>query len=383
MSPRLTRPSSRSAPAGRSTRRRSRLSRRFRKGRRYLLALLALSALGLVGFELVDSGLIPVNQAADAWYDKQQANEVLVELPRDDAPHNYYVEWWYYNGHVQDEAGERFSFHYVVFLINALATHTVAHVSVVDQQALSHAVSQRRTPGNPSSGSIDGFDFKLADWTMRGGDGKDRLRFQAGDQRWDLTLREAAPPVMQGGTGLLSFERTGSSYYYSRPRMEVSGTLTSDQGQRRVSGSAWFDHQWGDFEVFDLGWDWFALSLEDGRDIMLYRLFDPRDGSSVLTSGTLAEDGATVVLGAEDFRIDVLDHWLSPQTGRRYPMGWRIDIPKFELDLSVSPVLPNSEFDGRETTYQVYWEGPVDVAGSKVGVGYVEMSGYGTPEPDP
>ena len=379
MARRLTGSGGRLAPARRFKRRRSRRSRRLG----LLAAILALSVVAFGLYELFNQGLIPVNQSADVWYDERNADMVLVELPRDDAPHSNYVEWWYYNGHVQDDAGERFSFHFVVFLVNALATHSVAHVSVVDHQTLAHATDQRRTPGNPSSGSENSFDFKLADWVMRGADGQDELRFQVGDQRWDLRLSAVAPPVMQGGTGLLSFERTGSSYYYSRPRMDISGTLTSNQGQRRVSGSAWFDHQWGDFEVFELGWDWFALSLEDGRDIMLYRLFDPRDGSSVLTSGTLAENGTTVLLGAQDFSIGVLDHWRSPQTGRRYPMEWRIGIPEFELDLSVSPVTPDSEFDGRETTYQVYWEGPVRIAGSEAGIGYVEMSGYGTEDAVP
>jgi predicted secreted hydrolase len=243
-----------------------------------------------------------------------------------------------------------------------------------------HALSQRRTPGNASSGTVNSFDFSLGDWSMQGGDGKDRLRFQVGDQRWDLSLRAIVPPVMQGGTGLLDFERTGSSYYYTRPRMHISGTLTNDQGPRQVSGSAWFDHQWGDFEVFELGWDWFALSLEDGRDIMLYRLFDPRDGSSVLTSGTLAENGNTVVLGAEDFGIQATGRWVSPRTGKGYPMGWQIDLPDHGIDLSVSPVMPDSEFDARITTYQVYWEGPVRIGGSHTGIGYVELSGYGAGE---
>jgi predicted secreted hydrolase len=162
--------------------------------------------------------------------------------------------------------------------------------------------------------------------------------------------------------------------------MDVSGTLTTDEGPRQVSGSAWFDHQWGDFEVFELGWDWFALSLEDGRDIMLYRLFDPRDGSAVLTSGTLAENGSTVVLTGADFGINATGHWVSPRTNNRYPMGWQIDIPEHDIDLSVSPVMPDSEFDGRVTTYQVYWEGAVRIGGSQAGVGYVEMSGYGADE---
>lgn len=382
----MARPSTRDH--GRSSRYRPRTSRaggsrRRRRWTRSFAALFTLLLLGLGVHQLRQSGLVPLNQAAEGWYDVHQANQLLVELPRDDAPHDDYVEWWYYNGHVQDEAGAQYSFHYVVFVINALATHTVAHASTVDHQALVHRGSQRRTPGNPSSGTVDRFDFALAGWSLSGGGGEDRLRFDIDGRRFDLRLHEAAPPVIQGGTGLLDFKGTGASYYYSRPRMQVSGTVTEPGQRRQVTGLAWFDHQWGDFEVFELGWDWFALQLDDGRDIMLYRLFDPRDGHPVLTSGTLAEGGETIVLADGDFRIEVLDHWLSPATARRYPIAWRVLLPKQGVDLSVTPLMQDNEFDARETTYMVYWEGPVRLGGAQSGVGYVELSGYGNSAADP
>lgn len=344
--------------------------------------MIGLVLIGLGTYQIRQSGLMPVNEAADRWYDVRKSSEVSVELPRDDAPHRDYVEWWYYNGHLQDGLGNRFSFHYTVFLVNALGTYTVAHASIVDHQAREHVDSERRTPGNPSSGTIDSFDFVLGGWSMAGGAGKDRLRFDVDGRGLDLRLVEATPPVMQGGSGLLDFGGVGESFYYSRPRMEVGGTLTIDGEQRDVRGVAWFDHQWGNFEVFELGWDWFALQLDDGRDIMLYRLFDPRDGRAVLTSGTLAEDGDVIVLGAADFQIDPQDHWWSPHTGRRYPMGWRVAIPQIGLELKVDPILKDSEVDARLTTYMVYWEGPVRISGSEGGVGYVELSGYGKSEAD-
>ena len=44
---------------------------------------------------------------------------------------------------------------------------------------------------------------------------------------------------MQGGTGLLSFDRTGSSYYYSRPLMDIRGTLTNDPEPLPVNVWSW------------------------------------------------------------------------------------------------------------------------------------------------
>lgn len=57
-------------------------------------------------------------------------------------------------------------------------------------------------------------------------------------------------------------------------------------------------------------------------------------------------------------------------------MGWRLQLPQENLDLRVEPVVKASEFDARTTTFNVYWEGPVKITGTRTGVGFVELSGY-------
>jgi predicted secreted hydrolase len=338
-----------------------------------LLLVPAVLAYGV--YHLWQAGMLPANEAAEHWYEVESEQVVLVELPRDDAPHTDYMEWWYYNGHLEADDGRRFAFHYVTFAVNALATHTAKHASFIDLQTGRHFTAQKRTSGNPSRGTKDSFRFELGEWHMVGGDGNDRLRVSTPEFSFNLKLTEGAPPVMQGGTGLLSFELTGSSYYYSRPRMPAKGAVKLDGEIVNVTGVAWFDHQWGDFEVNELGWDWFALQLDDGTDIMLYQLFDS-DGLPVLMSGTAAQNGQTTVLTETDFEVIVTERWTSPRTGIEYPMGWTVAIPSKSLQVSVSPLLRNSEFDGRTTSYKVYWEGPVEISGSHSGIGFVEMSGY-------
>jgi predicted secreted hydrolase len=324
--------------------------------------------------------MLPANEAAEHWYEVESEQVVLVELPRDDAPHTDYMEWWYYNGHLETAEGRRFAFHYVIFAVNALATHTAAHASLIDLQTGRHFTAQKRTSGNPSRGTKDSFRFELGEWHMVGSNGDDRLRVSTPEFSFNLKLTEGAPPVMLGGTGLLSFELTGSSYYYSRPQMPVSGAVKLDGEILDVSGVAWFDHQWGNFEVNELGWDWFALQLEDGTDIMLYLLFDS-DTLPVLRSGTLAKDGQTTVLTEDDFKVTVTDRWTSPATSIEYPMGWTVALPAQSIDLRITPMLRDSEFDGRTTSYKVYWEGPVEITGSHAGKGFVEMSGYRKADP--
>ena len=71
--------------------------------------------------------------------------------------------------------------------------------------------------------------------------------------------------------------------------MAAGGTLTLGGTAFPVTGTAWFDHQWGDFiAVGGGGWDWFAVNLEDGTDLMLSLVRDT-DGSYPLVYGTLVE----------------------------------------------------------------------------------------------
>ena len=68
--------------------------------------------------------------------------------------------------------------------------------------------------------------------------------------------------------------------------------------------------------------------------------------------------------------------WTSPASSATYPMGWRVRIPGQDLDVILSPVLEESEFDARGTTLNSYWEGEVTVSGSHSGSGFVELVGY-------
>lgn len=340
----------------------------------FMLVLLT-SVLAYGAFYLWDLGLVPANQATEGWYEAKSGQEILVQLPGDDAPHSNEMEWWYYNGHLSGQGGKRYSFHFAVFLIHGLATHMVAHVSLLDQQTGKHYTDQKRTAGRPSKAIGNGFDFSLGAWQMSGKEGDDRLQVVTPEFSFNLRLRQSAPPVFQGGTGLLDFELGGQSYYYSRPRMQIEGAIKVNNEVQNVEGLAWFDHQWGDFQVSQLGWDWFAVHLDDGSDIMIYQLFDT-GGLPVLRSGTYTKGGVTRVLAETDFKATVTEHWVSGSTGIRYPMAWTVEIPGQGIKLQIIPVNPDSEFDGRVTSYFVYWEGEVRISGTHSGLGFVELHGY-------
>lgn len=296
---------------------------------------------------------------------------VKVKLPADDGAHRNLMEWWYYNGHLETADGRVFSFHYVYFLVNSVVPYTAAQLSLVDHQTRRRFAHAKSSPGNPSAGTRQGFAFDLGGWVMAGANGKDALKAGTADFGLDLRAANEGPTVFHGGTGLLDFKEAGTSFYYSRPRMRLEGTLRLD-APIAVKGTAWFDHQWGDFQPLKLGWDWFSLQLGDGADVMIYQLKDPEQ-RTVLLSGTFSKAGLDTLLGPGDFTLRPLRTWKSPATGTVYTLAWRLAIPSKGLDVELQPVLDACEFDGRDSTLMTYWEGPVRISGSHAGRGFQEI----------
>ena len=335
-----------------------------------------------------------------------------VVLPRDDAPHDRLTEWWYYTGHLVDETGGRWGFEYVVFRAErgGFPVAWASHLALTDESGGRFTYAQRSEIGpqvdrSPPAG--DGFSFALtgfdptrpdavtgAPWTMSGSGGRDRLTAtlvpeeSLGDRvatplGLDLELVATRPEALHDRDGWIDFGPAGGSYYYSRTRMDATGTLEVDGRRLTVEGLAWFDHQWGDFiAVGGGGWDWFAVNLDDGTDLTISLVRD-RDGGYPLVYGTLVEvDGTVRHLPRHSLSVDVTARWTSPTTGADYPAGWRIEVPDEELRIDLRPTVAQQELDTRATTGVVYWEGSQVVRATRAGrpVGgeaYVELTGYG------
>ena len=79
--------------------------------------------------------------------------------------------------------------------------------------------------------------------------------------------------------------------------------------------------------------------------------------------------------------MTILDTWKSPKSSGQYPCKWRIAIPSSQIDILISPLVPDQELDTRQSTGIIYWEGAVAGKGTSGGravqcEGYVELTGY-------
>jgi predicted secreted hydrolase len=332
-------------------------------------------------------------------------------FPSDHGPHpTFRTEWWYWTGNLRASSGggvsRRFGFQ-LTFFRTALAPSVaprrsawgtrdvyMAHLALADVDTGRFHARDRWARGALDLGGASGDPFRVwvGDWIAEGQAPAGlpiRLRARESDLRIDLMLSAAKPPVIHGERGLSrkSAKPGNASYYYSLTRMPASGEVLVGDRAFSVEGLAWMDREWSTSALApdQVGWDWFALQLDDGRELMLYRLRQ-RDGTiSAVSQGTLvAADGATRVLDRDAVEVLVLDHWTSPRSGARYPARWRLRVPVAGLELLVTPLLRDQELDLAVR----YWEGAVGVDGTADGrplggAGYVELVGYADPARGP
>ncbi len=312
-------------------------------------------------------------------------NLLLVNLPADEAPHTFATEWWYFNAHLQTKDQEQYALHYVVFQVASRQHGLVLHAgqaAVADPQAGRYIIGERIAgPKSASAGGTPGFHLRVGEWLMEGADGEYRLRADLSETSFDLDLWDTGQVLFHGGNGLVDFGEAGMSYYYSRPRLTVAGTLNVNGVSKEVTGLAWLDKQWGDFEPLSIAWDWASVQLDSGLDLMLTKVVDA-EGGLVKAYGTLGRaDGTFVHLSEGDFTFLPRpgETWESPRTGAVYPTEWEVTVPKYGVNVVLEPLLRDSEYVSN-TLGVVYWEAGVSVSGTQAGMavsgqGFVELKG--------
>jgi predicted secreted hydrolase len=269
----------------------------------------------------------------------------------------------------------------------------MAHFALTDVAGQRFFAFDRFGRGAAGLAGAQGEPFRvwLEDWSAEGqGGGTLPMRLRAAQEgaAIDLALEGGKPPALQGDRGLSqkSAEAGNASYYYSLTRMPTRGSVRVGGETFDVTGLSWMDREWSTSSLAEnlAGWDWFALQLSDGRDVMYYQLRDKSGAAAPQSSGTIvAADGSARRFARDDVRLEVLGEWQSQRSGGRYPAGWRLQIPSAELDLRITPYLPDQEL----ALATIYWEGASKVEGTAGGQavrgsGYVELTGYAEQERD-
>ena len=326
-----------------------------------------------------------------------------ITLPRDFGSHPAFrTEWWYLTGSL-DVLGvaEPYGFQITFFRSrtdvpadqpSAFAARQIvfAHAALTDPVArkLRHDQRIARAGFGIAQASDVDTDIRLRGWTLQreplSSGHRYRARIDAQGFGFELELASTQPVLLQGDAG---YSRKGpdaaqASYYLSEPQLAVRGTLTLDGRRVAASGRAWLDHEWSNSLLHPdaVGWDWVGMNLDDGGALTAFRL-RRKDGTSLWAGGSLrSRDGALQVFGPDAVRFMPLRVWTSPATQARYPVHWRVETPAGTFEVRAR--LDAQELDSRASTGTVYWEGLSDLfdtQGTRVGRGYLELTGYASP----
>ena len=324
-----------------------------------------------------------------------------IEFPRDlGAQPSYRNGWWYYTGNLRSQSGRRFGFQ-LTFFRYALRPDLkgsgtgwdsgqiyMAHFAITDGEGIGHeSVERFSRPAAGLAGTRNQpFRVWLEDWQAQSmGESFLPQTLQAEDPisgiSLDLFLGPGRGPWLQGEQGLSvkGPEPGNASYYFSYTRIPTRGKIQVAGEIHTVEGLTWFDREWSTSSLGAglVGWDWFALHLDDGRDLMFYSLREQGGTSSPFSAGrVMAEDGAHIALNNEQVRLKPTKWWTSPRTRASYPVAWALNVPSLDLDLQIRATLADQE----QPLSVVYWEGSVEVvdraSGEINGSGYLEMTGY-------
>jgi predicted secreted hydrolase len=336
----------------------------------------------------------------------------VLRFPRDHGAHlGARTEWWYLTGWLgtpeQPTGGfqvtffrsrtglaqghpSRFAARHLLFAhaaITELATGREAAVHLHDQRI----VRWNGDPAEPlAAAALDSARVHIGDWTLQraegagaAGLGRWTSRIAAREFSLAFTLDATQPLLLQGEAG---FSRKGpdeaqSSHYVSEPQLAAT-VQARVRGHNRPSatGRAWMDHEWSESLLHPqaVGWDWIGINLFDGGALTAFQL-RRADGSALWAGGShRGGSGPARAFGESEVRFGRGRLWRSPATGVAWPVQWQVQTPTGAFE--VRALADAQELDSRASTGTLYWEGLAelrDASGRRVGLGYLELTGYG------
>ncbi len=307
-----------------------------------------------------------------------------IQLPEDDAvlPMEV-VQWWYWTGHLSSATASTATYGFEICVFLVADNSQLVQLAITDVATASYTFNEEFTIKRPIKQS-DSFEFTSNNLVVKGGNGLDFISANINNvYNLTISLTSLKDPAIHynGEPHIYSFG--GYTYYYSRTSMSVVGTLNNEN----ISGTAWFDRQYGDLaRAITHGWQWFAIELDTNVQIMLFDfLGDSGEVSENESFGSITdENGVTSdIKGHKNFTVISINQWTSPHTGCVYPSGWIVRING--QSYTVMPDVLDQELYKTEDMREIialsptYWEGKSSVYTSNNSLGgkaYVELNGF-------
>ena len=314
----------------------------------------------------------------------------VFSFPADHGPHpDFRIEWWYVTANLVDTSGVALGVQWTLFRQAmkpgapqpgwASSQLWMGHAAITTAEI--HRFSETFARGGVGQAGVEASPFHawIDSWEMRGLMSMNDINIapldltaSATDFSYALHLDADRPLVLEGDAGYSrKSQQEQASYYCSQPFFKVSGHVTLDDKPIEVTGQAWMDREWSSQPLApdQTGWDWFALHLNSGDKLMLYRM-RRTGGQHYATGNWIMVDGKTEQISTSDIKMTPTG--FTTIEARQLPTAWRIELPTRGLRIDTKALNPRSWMG---TSFS-YWEGPISFTGSHSGMGYLEMTGY-------
>ena len=315
-----------------------------------------------------------------------------IKFPENELAHKCIIEWWYFNGHLEDEEGNKYSFMNCLFKADVkdvqipflsklpLKTLYFSHSIISDiRNKTFYPIIDYITMVSRDSFSkpllfinytnpiiLDGYVNSVIEKT------KESV-YHIKTEDMDLMLTSIKKPLLVGGNGYINL-CSKDTYYYSLTNLETEGTIRIKNELIKVKGKSWMDHQWADASYSKDQWLWFSIQLDNELELVC---FEYSDGNAKTYLASISyPDGKQE--HTKEVRFTPLGAgWTSPKTKNKYTLSWRIEIPSKNIDIEVEPLIKNQEMVFGTINY---WEGPLIVKGlinnkRTKGSGFLELMG--------
>jgi predicted secreted hydrolase len=315
------------------------------------------------------------------------------------------VEWWYFTGVLRSSLRKQpIGFEITFFRIKTLFESMVLHTAITDVEKKVFYNKELVLPFNPLPlfRESENIVHALGN-SLNFNKTSNSFKIKINQRKLKIKLNLEIQDIMkQGKNGIMAMKNYPHdfSYYFSFPNLKTEGNIVFKDKAFPVSGYAWCDHQWGNFHIRNLAWDWFSLRF-DNENIYIMIFNFKKKGSYKektvnITTCNLYTNSKTTQL--KNIKIKA-KHIFKTRGGIEYPIGWIIEIYDNKDRTLLTPIMifdinPLTE-DQHIFSYIMpsYWEGVCKVNGKILkdvknnksvllgkkelkGYAYVELVGY-------
>ena len=298
----------------------------------------------------------------------------LISFPKDEGRHiNEPTEWWYVFSHLKgEETGNDYTVMLTFFYRDTLSFDGLRIFNITNETT--GDFFPNASPVIYIVNSEEHLEIKAnlfthtETWTTKTDNQGILIPFQynlkahSPSTAIDLDMNVIKKPLILADTGFLYQGINNYTYYYSFTGMEISGSITIPGITENVSGTGWFDKQYGNFHP-EVGekYEWFSIQLSNGMDINTWNIFTTDNllpDSSIYKSFNCYINDSSFH-NTSNFKIEHLGYFYSPDSSRIYGRKFRIVEELLKMNLIIEIQNPNCE---PQIPFPFY-EGPIKIEG--------------------